>query len=1280
MIEELQSELTYVREQNAEILRITKIQQSTLGAISFPTFSYYKFPTALVDQKIEDDLNIIRKARFFSEFDIVNSSLLLAKKLVDGDLGGGTDALRSRTLAWCVRILSSCNEIAKAEEYLKYAKDIGTGPEIEIAQAFVYSQKGDKNAALSILAIINESIARSAAFMIVTHHEGAQGGINWLKTVNIPFADLDPDGKYFLLMQYIQLNQWEIAHEDVLQLTNDDLRQTPILNHVAAISYLLIAVPDEFRTLVSTQLPFDAAGFPLASDTTTAITACRTAQRYFILGAQIAEQLNCPRAAVIDSDYALWLELKDVDVETSSNGRRRLEAALCHSNPTLRLVYLGLQFGIKLDLDLVERETERKIALNGSMTQDTAIARFALASVQKNPEDVANYIAEHLDQLANFFDKKFLQFRQVEMLSVAGLTEQAKQLLDFLIQEGLSDVEENRLRRIISEAEGADSIQIRKEQFKTTNSLDDLANLVNELQKREDWDGICEYGSILFERTHSRYYAEQLANALSKTHKNEKIVEFLERNETLLSQSKNLQMLYCWSLYSEGALLRARAELAKMNNKDDINHRALEINLGIALGDWAALSAFVAKECLVKDQRSAQDLIRAAQLALYVDSPHAKELIIAAVAKGIDDPYILTAAYFLATNAGWENDEDVFKWIEKAAALSGENGPIQKATLQDVLDRKPEWDQRGLEILNMLNRADIPMFLAALYLNKSLVDLIFFPSLTNLSENDPRRRGAIPAYSGNRQSVDINIGRTVVIDATALLTLSFLNLLDKAFDVFTTVYIPHSTLGWLFEEKKEAGFHQPSQIRQAHQLRDLIARDILQKFVPSTVADSDLSSRVGDELASLIAEAEKPKDDGVQRIVVRSSPVPNFASLIAEEADLTSYKAILSSCQAVVKKLQQNGVIMADEEKKALNYLQLHEKPWPNQPEIIDRATLYLDDLAISYFLHLGILEKLHSAGFTVIISPKKVSEINELITYERISGQVKDAIEHIRFAVNSRIESGKIKVGRQLNSHELDEHKGIEHPTLTIIPLAANCDALIIDDRFLNQHPHVQHGSIQVPIFTTLDLLDVLLSASSITPEDRLRYRTLLRRAGYFFIPIDNDELTFHLINASVKDEKVVETAELKAIRENVLRVRMSTWLQLPKEAFWLDNSIDMFINTLRGLWKVDSDLSIVRAQSNWLIDQIDFRGWVHLLDKESGDNFVKIGRARYILILLTTLVDVPQDIKDEYWDWIENKILAPIKEQFPEIYSWLVEWHKNHLAEVAEMDLAKWTEGFDE
>lgn len=910
------------------------------------------------------------------------------------------------------------------------------------------------------------------------------------------------------------------------------------------------------------------------------------------------------------------------------------------------------------------------------MIYDTAKARLAMVFRQESPEEATNYIARYYDELVDHISKKSLLSLQIDLFSQAGQLEKAKECLDILLKEGISEIEESRFRIIISGAEGKiDPVEGLKKQFKKTNALNDLVNLVRRLKERDDWNGLCEYGKILFERTGELRDAEDLAVALCNSNENAQLVEFVKSNEELLTQSKELPILYCWSLYQEGELLEARSELSKLSDDwDDEKYRTLQIYLAISLGDWNSLFEFVAKEYQEKDKRNARELICTAQLALQLNSPYAKELICAAANKGNDNAGVLGAAHFLATKAGWENDPEVSEWIPKAVALSDDDGPIWKMTLKDFLDQVPEWNRQASEIREQLRRGELAMFLAAEGINKSLNDLLLFPAIANPSESDPRRRITIPAYSGRREPLSLETDRQIGMDATALLTLSFLKLLDDALDAFDTIHIPHSTLRWLFDEKQRVAFHQPSRIEDARQIRDFLATDALEKFSPSTVPDSDLSTQVGDELAQLIAEAEKAReDDDTQRIVVQPSPVYRAASMMEEEADLKAHTNVLSSCQSIVKKLRQMGQIMKSQEEKALDYLQLQEKPWKDQPEIVDGAILYLSDLAIAYFQYLGILEELQDAGFKAFVSPNKVSEINQLISYERISAKAEDAIESIRSAIHSRIEAGKIKVGRQINADQPVERLLSGQPTFGVFSLGKGCDAIILDDRCLNQHARFGEGNTPTPIFSTLDLIDALVSTGSKMPEERWEYRTQLRRAGYIFVPVSEDELAYHLKASTVVDDEVVETVGLKAIRENILQVRMSTWLQIPEEEYWLVKLQKTFVQVLKNQWKADTDFSIAQARSDWIMNQIDIQGWAHRYGNEIGTDIIKTGRSTHIMALLIPRVDMPRQVKDEYWEWVEDRILDPIKEQNPNLYRDLVEWHQRWIAQVVNMHLTE-------
>ena len=124
------------------------------------------------------------------------------------------------------------------------------------------------------------------------------------------------------------------------------------------------------------------------------------------------------------------------------------------------------------------------------------------------------------------------------MLSQAGMQEKAKERLDDLKEEGVSEVEENRLERIIGEIDGTNPVEELKEQYKNTDSVVDLITLVEELERRDDWTDLCIYAEILFTKTHFLRDAERYAKALIETQEYAPLIKFLRENSDLLKQSK----------------------------------------------------------------------------------------------------------------------------------------------------------------------------------------------------------------------------------------------------------------------------------------------------------------------------------------------------------------------------------------------------------------------------------------------------------------------------------------------------------------------------------------------------------------------------------------------------------------------------------------------------------------------------------------------------------------------------------------------------------------------
>ena len=1238
-------------------------------------FPHMRIPTELVDEKIEEELEKLRKSRFFTGFDNVRSSLKLAKRLTEGDLSLGSGSVRSRALAWCARLLSLTEKLDEAEKYLDLAKGLEISVETRIADAFVCSRRDGKKAALKILADIGLPASWSAALMIVANHEGPRGAVNWLNTAGIGLVDLDSDGKYFLLKLLLNVGDWEAARGCADKLSDEHIREAPVLHYMMAMAYLLETVPDQHRVSVLRQPPFQARDFPLFPDDAS-INERRKARNHFIEAGNFAQNLNYSDEARICEEYELWLDL--VDPDNHDEAVQRLESMLRDSKRPLGFVNLGLEFGIDLDRQAIEREIEKQTALHGETTFDAARARLALILTENNPEDIANQIERYEDELERFSDRKSVQLLRIEILSRAGLTGRARECFDALRQEELSEVERENIQKMISAAEETDTVEFARKRFEETDSLEDLRALVLDLESRGRWGDICQYGEILFERNRrSLPDAERLANALSRTNRTKEIVEFAKTNENLFAQSENLRRVICWALYREGEFSKSRSMLKTLNyDQDDKSYRVSRINLSIFSGDWDELSAIIHEEYLNKNKRSARELIEIAGLAVRLKLPIARKLIIAGAEKAGDDIAVLATAYLLASEDGWEDDEKANSWLHKAALLSGDDGPIRSVSLRDMVNLNSQWNQQTHEIWQWYASGGLPIFPAAHYLNRSVADLTLFPAFRNLSENDPRRRGIIPAYSGGRQPARIETNGTVGIDATALLTLSFLgqDLLEKALDAFKRVYVPHSTLAWLFEEKQKIGFHQPSRIKDTRKVLELLATRKIEELSPVAVADSDLSAQIGEDLAVLIAEAERSRyGDNVQHLVVRSSPVYRVASFMKEEADLVAHEHVLCGCGFVIDKLQGKGRITDGTKSKARDYMRIHEKPWPNQPEIADGAVLYLDDSSITHFLHLGLLEELRAAGFRLIVSPRTVSEAKEFLSYERISDDADKALENIRTTLVSRIKSGRVKLARQLVTDEPRDELLLSYPIADMFSLAGDCDAIIVDDRSINQHATISNDGAQVPVFTTLDLLDELVSSGSITQEDRLEHRTQLRRAGYFFVPVTQHELKHHLDDSVLPNGKVAESLRLKAIRENILCIQMSNWLQFPKESSWADSFLTTFILTLKDLWASGKDLSQAQVLSDWILNSVDIQSWLRSFADKNKDNIDPAECIARGIRLLMLPAKVPLEALDKYWTWAEGRILIPVKEQHPDLYSNILGQYREEIPRLMEMEITK-------
>lgn len=1219
-------------------------------------------PGFLVDAETNKRAARVRRIRFFERSSHLEEATDLAQSLMDGPLAATSAEIKADALAWCARVLLAKPDKQEANRALDAARHIKRTEAVLIAEALLDSYNDRASEALRKLSLINSNDARAASFVVVINAKDKPDALDWFYRAGLSTSNISSDGKFFLLKKQLDSEMWPEALSTANELQDADLEQTPALAFEAADAHLVQAAPVELRSFIRSHLPFDADPIPLADDAS-ALEERRKACVLYERGAALASALGCTWASNDASDRALWLKLRDPSSRTAALAE--LQMSMRNPQHSLRRLPMALQFGLKLDLQAVESELDRQDTLSDGSSPEVALARFSLALTKSSAREVAAYIAEHKAKLIKHLNPIYIASVEIQMLIQSGQTDLAEERIYELPSSNDVETLRGRLKRILAEAKGANPVEAREAEFKASNSLADLANLVHRLEEQSDWSRMVIYGREFFNRTHELSACKSLAHALFETKNYDGVLQLLNQHPDLLAQSDYLEAIRAWSLYQTGDVRTCRDAVITLRAKrDEHDDRVLLVNLAIASGDWTSLGAFVEQEWERRSERTADELLRAGQLAHHLGSGRARQLIDEAADRSNGDPRILIGCYGAAIGAGRE-DEQTTRWLENAAALSGDDGPVQRMSLKDIVERHPEWQQRETRTWEQLRAGDLPMFGAGHLLNRTLFEMMLMPAIANSDTQDARRRSPVYAYSGARRFFH-STAKTAAFDPTALLTLELLGSLKGAFEFFDTIIIPHGTLGWLFEEKQRVQFHQPSRIVDARTVKDLVDAKKLTVFDRTVPIDLEFASEVGDDLAAMFAEAENSVGSGGrQKLVVRSSPIHRVGSLMEEEADLGAHAAFVCSCADVVAALARLGQLTQAEEQRAVSYLKIQEKPWPSSVSIEAGALLYLDELSVTYLQHIRVLGKLHDAGLIGIVPPSEMLQSDGFTKYEGLAKRVTAIIDGVRGTVFNGIETGKVTLAPSTSEEDHLSKRLQRHPTFELMRVAALADVVVVDDRHFNQHGNITGDFGVRQVWTTYDLLTFSLSNS-----DMREKVTALRRAGLCFIPLRQDELMEFVQKAPVVDGKLIETAELKAVRESILVAQLSDSLQLPKEAVWLDTVSLCFMETIKAQWPDGIDEATAIARSNWLLEQFDIRRWASRYCGQGQPNAMNARYRVQILSLGMLNTGVKFETKKKYWRWYESALLEQVRQEERELYADIIEQVRSLILDAATKD----------
>lgn len=910
----------------------------------------------LLDSEVETQIDKLRRSRFFPGSEVKMAALKMCKQLETGELSQASDQVRSNAFGACGRWLSRTEEKTVASDVIAASESLGTSEDAVIAKAFLLGN-ADWAEGLNALGPLESPAKVMAAFQTVNIGCGSDQALKWLENAGLEADEFDADGKAVLMICMLDSQDWDAAYTQAISLNENEFAAAPILYHLAGIARLLKVVPEDLKEAVYRNIPFARNQFPLADDPKSLAERKATASMFRKAEETAAEfRLDVQHIYGI---FAYWLELHDPN--DHEDALRRLTLSLNEQEKAIHYIPLGMSFGLTIDQSKVERVLKRQEALCPRGNFEIGFARFIMANSIDDPVRALEYFDLHRDLIQKYVTPEYVLEFEVRACVLAGRVEPAKELLE-KSSKTIGATGKARIGDIISQGRGGPGVDDLEAAFVESPTTANLENLVNGLGQQGFSDRFFELARKLVVDTRSRAKTEHVVRFLFANGRHEEIKVILSDASTLIQTSHELRGAKAWVQFRNGDFdMALKAVVQLREERSEQNDRYLHQNLLIASGRWEELAAFVEEEWQYREERTPDELHALAQLSGAIGSPRLKDFLKVAAKSGEDSPGILLGCYMTAVESGIDEGSEVFNWLERAAHLSDEDGPVQSMSIDEIAKAQPDWNEHVDTIWESFRKGEMPLSMLAAQLRRSSLEMQVSSIVLNHKQVDPRRRGVVSAFSGVHGAVTVDL-KIIGLESTALVTLASLNLLDEVIQQYDEIQIPHSTLGWLFRERRKLAFHQPSRIKAARALLNALTSRKVHEYSASMAPDAELATLVDVELAEMLTSARADNSE-TQTLVVRSAPVHRIGSLMDETVDLSDFKTCLGSCQTVIDKLANLGLLMQEDEKQARAFLSRSEQRWPDEPEIEDGAQLFLDDLSVSYFQTTNLLNILTDAG-----------------------------------------------------------------------------------------------------------------------------------------------------------------------------------------------------------------------------------------------------------------------------------------------------------------------------
>lgn len=1090
--------------------------------------------------------------------------------------------------------------------------------EFDLALKLVRGREDSASISMFIQAIANRDGPEDAISYFSEHHSTDQ---------------LTGHALLWLVLQFEKLRRTEEALELLVSATEHQINENPlILFERGRVNMALAMAPDvAAKFLDSSGTIPDPADYHTDSLGQERLMAALSDFR--VLMSYTGELNSEPLLSLLDQQsLSIRLSLQD---ETERNAAEaELRSRLEDPEQLIELAPLALVHRLEFDWSNLRKQLSH-IKKFGGWDVFQLQAAFQLALRVDPPAKVAAFVKAHAQALEEILPAEAIIAFEIEALARSNDIEAATRLLERKKDE-LGDTHFQNLSTIIAECSGEDSVSARIAQFDDSDRTHDLEILIDALVRARDVR-LGKYLALLWDRKHQPIDAARACDAYMENGQTKQLDDFLDSLTDHIDEHHHLGMHAAWRLQREGELSKAMEVLDKLNqgSVDNHNTRQLKVSILLELGRWNELEPFLQSELSKKHDRSAPNLMSAAQLAAGLESPTTMSLVRASLAKGDGNPQLYLAAYNIALSLGVEQTGEVNAWLKSALDGSTEEGPVFSKDIDDAVEFMRDAKERHQKLNAMILAGELPLSLAAQPLNATLSSIYLGQAWENRRYTDPRKHNLIPAFAGNRLLWTLPSNPVVSFDVTSLLTLHSIGVLTNAVGSFPGVVLPAGTLSQLFSDYSSARHPQPSRVKQAHELTRLIAAQTLTVDLAQR-AGSEFEEQVGAEFARLYDAAESANG-----YVIDTAPLHPPGKL-KESVDPKPFEDRLVSPKGLINQLRIDGVLSDAVAYEALASVIGSGDEWPSEPKVAVNRPLYLTMIASHYLSDAGLIPKLKSVfGELVVLSDVEElakREIEQSSMASAVRAQLKDLVQSLA----SALETGSVMIGRiaadQLTDTEDDVGQRDIGPLFNALNDVSDTQIFVCDDRALNKNGTFNdRRGTSINTALSFDILRHLAASGAITSSEFEVALEKLYEGGYALIPLDPERV----MDAAVKSNwEVGPNAALRLIRNSIHLPLIRGLLKLPEERHWLRTAVVSIAIAIRHAWSEIPKVEDAVRAANYLYEMMpDVRSWTE--NDNSADRDIWVQEVtRSSVTLIGSAFALPETHAEAYRDWFDNYV----------------------------------------